>query len=177
MIVDEARSFTSQRLCRSVDLQGNRITKSGKAHVIPLNLHPEMRAFMEMALAARDAQCPYLFQYRGKQLKSIRTAFENARQEAGLGGQEGSDGSVRIIFHDTRRSAATHMVDGAGLDPEEAMEMTGHLTRSMFERYRIGKKSKAVAAGRKVAEFNQRSGKFANEFANETSGQVSRRVS
>jgi hypothetical protein len=36
------------------------------------------------------------------------------------------------------------------------MEMTGHLTESMYDRYRIGKASKAVATGQKLREARER---------------------
>ena len=59
------------------DAEGNRICKSGKPHTIPL-YHSELRSFADMALATRDPACPYLFQYRGRQLRNIRTDFVNA---------------------------------------------------------------------------------------------------
>ncbi len=145
------------------DANGHRITKSGKPHVIPL-WHPEMRSMLEMVLSdpTRNSKCPYLFQYQGKRLKSIRTGFEKARREAGLDGQR--EGTSKIIFHDTRRSAVTRM-DELGIDREEAMEMTGHLTESMYKRYRIGKASQAVATGRKLRQAALDPDKFAPEFA------------
>jgi integrase len=125
------------------DAQGNRITKSGKPRVIPL-WHPEMRSMLEMVFSdpTRNPKCPYLFQYRGKGIKSIRTGFEKARKAAGLDGKK--EGVGKIIFHDTRRTAVTRM-DELEIDREDAMEMTGHLTETMYKRYRIGKASKAVA--------------------------------
>jgi len=145
------------------DGQGNRITKSGKPHVIPL-WHPEMRAMLEMALSdpTRDPKCPYLFQYRGKRLTSIRTGFENARRATGLDGSV--DGVGKLIFHDSRRAAVTNMDEG-GIDQEEAMEITGHLTPSMYKRYRIGRASKAVATGQKMRQHHEQ---FANRFANDS---------
>ncbi len=154
------------------DAKGNRVTKSGRAHVIPL-YHLEMRAFMKMVLANRNPKCPYQFQYQGKGLKSIRTAFENARQKAGLDGLH--ERSAKVIFHDTRRSAAIHM-DEAGVDRKEAMEITGHLTESMYERYRIGKASQAIKTGQKLREFEaqrQRNHKFAYEFTCEACNRTS----
>jgi integrase len=135
------------------DSKGNRITKSGKPHVISL-YHPEMRAFVEMALANRNPDCPYLFQYRGKRLKDIRTGFEQARRHAKLGD---------VIFHDTRRSAVTRM-EKAKIEREEAMEITGHRTQSIYERYHIGKESGATEAGRKLREYEQRQAQFPYEF-------------
>lgn len=153
------------------DAKGNRVTKSGKPHVIPL-WHPEMHSMLEMVLSdpTRDPKCPYLFQYRGKRLKSIRTGFEKARKAVGLDGE--TEGVGKLIFHDTRRTAVTRM-DELEIDREDAMEMTGHLTENMCKRYRIGKASKAVATGKKLA-FAM--GKFANKFANDNYEQQAGRL-
>jgi hypothetical protein len=45
------------------------VTKSGDPHTIPI-YHPDMRAMVEMALATRNPECPYLFQYQGHRLKT-----------------------------------------------------------------------------------------------------------
>ena len=131
-----------------------------------------MRALLAMTLSdpARNPKWPYLFQYRGRQLQSIRTAFENARRDAGLDGLR--EGVQKMIFRDTRRSAAIRM-DEAGLDREEAKEIAGWQTDSMWDRYRIGKASQAVKSGCKLREHQERQQtqtgeKFANEFANDT---------
>lgn len=155
------------------DAKGNRITKSGKPHVIPL-WHPEMRSMLEMTLSdpTRDPKCPYLFQYRGKRIKSIRTGFEKAREMAGLDGQKQDVG--KVLFHDSRRSAAS-MMDALGIDEEEGMAITGHLTPSMYRRYQIGRESKAVATGRKLAAATI-SDKFATKFATDRPGQEAERL-
>ncbi len=89
------------------------------------------------------------------------------------------DGVGKVIFHDTRRSAVTHM-DEMEIDEEEAMEMTGHLTDSMYKRYRIGKASKAVATGQKLraatAAAAAKPKKFANKFAYDDSEQQAGRL-
>ena len=59
------------------------------------------------------------------------------------------------------------------------MEMTGHLTESMYKRYRIGKASKAVATGQKLRAATLRgceAQKFANKFANDGSEQQAGRL-
>jgi integrase len=142
------------------DADGRRITKNGKPHTIPL-YHPDLRAFTEMVLARRDAKCPYLFQYRGKRLKNIRTGFEQACKAAGY---------PKMIFHDTRRSAVKRMED-AGIPRREAMQITGHATESVYKRYDIGSEKGAIEAGRKLREFEQRkpTHQSANKFANEDS--------
>jgi integrase len=112
-------------------------------------------------------ECPYLFQYRGRRIKSIRTGFEKARKDAGLDGKK--EGVGKVIFHDSRRSAVTRM-DELEIDREDAMEVSGHLTETMYKRYRIGKASKAVATGQKLRAAVVDSNEFANKFANRGSG-------
>jgi hypothetical protein len=64
-------------------------------------------------------------------------------------------------------------MDELGIDGDEAMEMTGHLTESMYNRYRIGKGSKAVATGQKLREARERlQGESLNKSFN---GQISPR--
>jgi len=148
-------------------------TKNKKPHTIPL-YHPELRAMVAAARTHRNPDCPFLFQHRGKQLKDMRSGFEKARKDVGLDGTV--DGVGKVIFHDTRRTAVTFM-DEIGIDREDAMEMTGHLTESMYKRYRIGKASKAVATGQKLREATVNQSKFANRFANDACGPQATSVS
>jgi integrase len=55
--------------------------KNKKPHTIPI-YHPDMRVMVEMAMTHRDTKCPFLFQYRGRQLKNFDTSFKAARREA-----------------------------------------------------------------------------------------------
>ena len=123
---------------------GRRITKSGQPHIIPL-YHRELRAFVTTALSKRDSRCPYLFQYRGRQLKNVRTGFENACLAAGY---------PELIFHDTRRTGVGRM-EAAGIPREEAMQVTGHHTESVYKRYHIGKEKGAVETGRRLREYEE----------------------
>lgn len=131
------------------DRKGKRITKSGKAHVIPL-YHSELRAFTEMVLSdpSRDPKCLYLFQHEGRAIKPsyIRAGFEAARIAAKYPG---------AIFHDTRRTAVARMEE-AGIPRKKAMEITGHLTESVYLRYNIGAEEDVIDAGRQLREHENK---------------------
>ena len=80
---------------------------------------------------------PYLFQYRGRQLKNFRTGFEKAWEAAGVS---------ELIFHDTRRTAVRNMVL-TGSPEKRAMQISGHRTRSVFDRYDITTEKDAMETG------------------------------
>ena len=55
-------------------------------------------------------------------------------------------------FHDFRRSAARDMIE-AGVPEKTAMEITGHKTRSMLDRYNIVNETQKRDAVRKTHQF------------------------
>jgi integrase len=77
---------------------------------------------------------------KGKRIKAFIKAFKAACAKAGLPGR---------IPHDLRRTAVRNLVR-AGIPKRVAMQMTGHKTRSVFERYNILSECDLVEAARKL---------------------------
>jgi integrase len=98
-------------------------TKNDEGRVIPLS---DMMMFL---LNKLPRVSEFVFTYRGRHLKSIRTGWENALSNAG-------ERYADALFHDMRRSAVRNMVRN-GVPERVAMAVSGHKTRSIFDRYNI----------------------------------------
>jgi integrase len=111
------------KLCR-IELLG-KTTKNKKPRYLPI--YGDMKAELSMAISLADPQCPFLVQRDGGPVydweKSWKTACELAQVDDAL-------------FHDLRRTALTNMIE-AGFSEKEAMEISGHKTRHVFDRYHI----------------------------------------
>ena len=102
-----------------------------------LYLSPSLRAIVQRRLADRQLGCPFLFHHEGEPIGD-QGRWAEAWFRAGLPTRTTKKGHVRPmkIFHDLRRTAVTNMID-AGIDPQTAMEISGHKTRAIFDRYKI----------------------------------------
>ncbi len=116
---------------RDVDLAGKvvrlrpEISKNKDGRVLPLK--GELLEIIERARASRRPDCPFVFQKDGEPIGDFRKAWKTACKAAGLNG---------TIVHDLRRTAVRNMVR-AGIPERVAMSLSGHKTRSIFDRYNI----------------------------------------
>lgn len=119
-------------------------TKNDEARIFPMT--QDLRAVLEEQKAKTDALkkkgviCPYVFHRKGKPVKEFRRAWKSACKAAGVAGR---------IPHDFRRTAVRNLVR-AGIPEGVAMKMTGHKTRSVFERYNIVSEGDLFDAARRL---------------------------
>ena len=139
---------------RQVDFEGGTVrldpgtTKNGEARVFPMTT--ELRALLEAQRAATDALqrkkgiiCPDVFHRAGVAIKTFRRSWASACKAAGCPG---------MLRHDFRRTAVRNLVR-AGIPERVAMQMTGHKTRAVFERYNIVSEGDLTDAARKLDAF------------------------
>ena len=116
---------------RDVDLSGRELclrpevskNKDGR----PLPLRSELLEIIQRAHQKRRPDCPFVFHADGEPIGDFRKAWKTACKKAGL---------TAIIVHDLRRTAVRNMVR-AGIPERVAMELSGHKTRRVFDRYNI----------------------------------------
>jgi integrase len=123
----ELRQIRKDRIdlkAKRIDLPG-RTTKGKKPRFLPI--YGDMEAEIEMAIANGSKACPFLIQRNGKPVYDWEKAWATACTLAGV---------PDALFHDLRRTALTNMIE-AGLSEKEAMEISGHRTRAVFDRYHI----------------------------------------
>lgn len=98
-------------------------TKTGQARHVYFN--GQVREVLERLGKIRHVSHNFVFTYKGKPLKSIKVALENALKKAKITDFRMHD--FRHIFNTNARKA--------GVDRTVIMKLTGHKTLSMFNRY------------------------------------------
>jgi hypothetical protein len=104
----------------------------GKRHAHEVMLVGEELEIVQRAWANRLPDCDFLFHVDGKPLGPMR--YELERTCAALGIPYGR--SRGVVFHDTRHSAVTNLVD-SGTGEAAAMSITGHSDPGVFKRYHV----------------------------------------
>jgi integrase len=138
---------------RQIDFDGGEIrldpgtTKNDEGRVFPFTA--DLRALLERQRDQRDALrergkiCPWVFHENGRQVHSFRSSWEEACRLAACPGR---------LLHDFRRTAVRNLVR-AGVPERVAMQMSGHKTRSVFERYNIVSNGDLRSAAGKLDEI------------------------
>lgn len=134
-----------------------RTAKNKKPRVLPI--YGEMPEWLLMQKEIRDAKfpgCPFVFHHDGQPIVDFRKAWSSACKRAQVPG---------LIFHDLRRSAIRNM-RLAGIPENVAMEISGHRTRYVFDRYSIvGARELADAAQKMEQRLNQSLGTISGTIA------------
>src|SRR5208282_6587715 len=117
--------------------------KNKKPRRLPLT-DDDLLAIIARAHAGRSLECPFIFQRAGgRSLGDFRDSWKTARKAAGL---------AKLLVHDLRRSTVRNLVR-AGVPESVAMGFTGHLTRTIFDRYDIVAASDLEAAAAKMGAY------------------------
>jgi integrase len=152
-------------------------TKNDDGRVFPLIndlkvLLEKQYANTQKIIREKKIVCPWVFHRNGKPIRSFYKAWKHACHAAGLpctihlkrdsvgqvvhykqGKKKGQPIIERIeaenILHDFRRTAVRNLVR-LGIPERVAMLMTGHKTRSVFERYNIVSPGDLSEAARKL---------------------------
>jgi integrase len=122
-------------------------TKNGDGRMFPLI--PELRQVLEAQRARVEAMqramgrvIPWVFvRDDGRPVGDFKKAWTTARKRAGIPGR---------IFHDFRRTAVRTLIRAA-IPETVAMKLTGHRTRSVFQRYAIVEEGMLREAGERLA--------------------------
>ncbi len=87
--------------------------------------------------------------WRGSGISVVKTAWNKARERAQVPG---------LLVHDLRRTAVRNMIR-AGIPEKQAMRISGHKSRSIFDRYNITDERDIQIAGQKLARHLEEKGK------------------
>jgi integrase len=116
-------------------------TKGKKARTLPI--YGDMENWLCSQQERRAPNCPWVFYWHGRPVGAHLDGWREACARAGVPG---------LLFHDLRRSAVRNM-KRAGNSDKAIMEISGHKTRSVFDRYDIVSDADISAVGERTAEY------------------------
>jgi integrase len=139
-------------------------SKNGRGRTVAIE--GDLRAILERRRHARQIKdrdgtvrvAELVFHRAGRPVGDFRKAWAAACVQAGLYQVVGvnADGSEKRIsnrlFHDLRRSGVRNMVR-AGVRERVAMEISGHRTRSIFDRYNITSEDDLREAMQRTSDY------------------------
>jgi len=134
-------------------------TKNEKA--IRVVLEGELLEMLQDLYEKRSDLCPFVFTHDGKQTKDPRHAWHNSCVAVGLGRwveAERKGKKVKVyqgkLFHDLRRTGVRDHIR-SGTTERVVMEISGHKTRSTFDRYNITSEQDLREAAKRRRRYAQ----------------------
>jgi integrase len=134
---------------RQIDLASRTIrlevgeTKNDEGREVEMT--PLVYALVQQCVTGKQGEDSVFTRENGNPVRDFRGAWEKVCKEAGV---------PKLLFHDLRRTAVRNMVR-RGIPERVAMTISGHKTRSIFDRYNIVSKSDLHEAAKKLALRDQ----------------------
>jgi integrase len=133
-------------------------TKNREARTFPYRGLPALKAVIDGQWARREGL--FVFHRNGQRIRDYYTAWHSACRRAAVQVVNGRDVVVRSallerIPHDFRRTAVRNLVR-AGVPERVAMQLTGHKTRAVFDRYNIVNEADLSEGVEKLERYGKR---------------------
>jgi integrase len=120
-------------------------TKTKRPRALPI--YGDMRRWLKQQRETSPAGSPWVFHgAHNCPVDNHLNGWKEGCERAGVPG---------LLFHDLRRSAVRNM-KRAGIQDVEAMRISGHRTRAIFDRYNVVDESDLATAGKRLEEYTAR---------------------
>jgi integrase len=142
-----------------IDLAGKVIRPQGGSRtkrrgVLAYGRIPALQAVIEGRLGKRRLDTQLIFHVDGRPMGDWRKRWARACLQAGFASQDPETKKIRVhkLRYDTRRTVVRNLTR-AGVPERVAMEITGHKTRSVFDRYNITSEQDLQDAGARLSAY------------------------